>query len=151
METILAPPQIGFVTAEISVHTERAHEFIDITDEVTTCLANSHINNGLAVISSQHTTAAVIINEHEPELHKDLDRFLENLAPAAHDYAHNEAPCGPGEQPNGHSHCQALLLTTSVTLSFVAGALCLGRYQRLFLVELDCARPRRVTVAFLGS
>ena len=104
-----------------------------------------------AATLSQHTTAAIVVNEHEPELLKDLDAFLGEVAPEHHTYAHNAVPCGPGEGPNGHAHCQALLLNTSATLPIVNGSPMLGRYQRIFLVELDHARPRRVTVALLGA
>jgi thiamine phosphate synthase YjbQ (UPF0047 family) len=44
-----------------------------------------------------------------------------------------------------------LLLQTSVTVPLVDGTLCLGRWQRIFLVELDCARPREAAVTILGT
>jgi secondary thiamine-phosphate synthase enzyme len=151
MESVAAEPQSAFVASRIAIQTQHAREFVDITDQVLRRVEASGIAHGFAVIASQHTTAAVVINEHEPELLKDMDRFLTELAPPGHDYAHNAAPCGPGEQPNGHAHCQALLLNASLTIPIVAGDLALGRYQRIFLVELDCSRPRQVTVALLGA
>jgi len=102
-------------------------------------------------VTSQHTTASIVVNEHEPELLKDLSRLLGEIAPAASTYAHNGVPCGPNESANGHSHCQALLLSTSASIPITGGTLALGRYQRIFLVELDCPRPRRVTVMLLGT
>lgn len=150
MEAVVASVA-GFTSAQIRVQTQRPREFVDITDEVEQIIADSGIRDGLVVVTSMHTTAAIAVNEHEPELFKDLDRFLNELAPSNGSYAHNSAPCGPGEHPNGHAHCQALLLSASTTIPVVDRCPVLGRYQRVFLIELDHARPRRVTVAVLGS
>lgn len=150
METPVVTPQAGFQSYRISIHTHRAPEFVDITDEVAEQIRSSGFRHGLAVIASQHTTAAIVINEHEPELLKDLSRLLTRLAPEEHDYSHNGVPCGPLELPNGHAHCRALLLPSSVSIPIVDGSPVLGRYQRIFLVELDCARPREVSVVLLG-
>jgi secondary thiamine-phosphate synthase enzyme len=151
METTVMPRQACFHSFAISLRTQHARQFIDITDDILDRLQDSGIENGLAVVTSQHTTASIVVNEHEPELLKDLNGFLQRLAPEAGHYDHNAAPCGPEEQPNGHSHCQALLLNTSASFPIADGQAVLGRYQRVFLVELDCARPRTVRVAFLGA
>jgi secondary thiamine-phosphate synthase enzyme len=140
-----------FQSFTISIKTERARQFIDLTDEILDALADSGIRQGMAVVASQHTTASIAVNEHEPELLKDLDLFLSAVAPEEHHYQHNAVPCEPGEHPNGHAHCQALLLNTSATIPIVDGRPLLGRYQRIFLVELDCSRPRKVTVCLLGT
>jgi secondary thiamine-phosphate synthase enzyme len=112
---------------------------------------DSRFRCGLAVVSTLHTTAALVVNEHEPELLKDLDGFLARLAPESGIYGHNGVPHGVGEQPNGHAHCQALLLNASISLPIVGGRLMLGRYQRVFLVELDFSRPRSIAVTLLGA
>lgn len=150
MELVATAPQVGFLTARLTMQTSRARQFIDLTDRVLGHIQAAGINNGLAVVASQHTTAAVLINEHEPELLKDLDAMLTEMAPEDRPYAHNEVPCVDGQKPNGHAHCQALLLCSSATIPIVNGKAVLGRYQRIFLVELDCARLRTVTVTVLG-
>lgn len=151
MDSVMARPSGMFVSLTIPVQTQHARQFIDITQKIMAETAASGIANGLVVVSSQHTTAAIVVNEHEPELHKDLDRLLAGLAPEEAEYAHNAVPCLQGERENGHAHCQALLLPSSVSLPLIAGELALGRYQRVFLVELDHARPRRVVITILGS
>jgi len=151
MESTLVAPRAGFHSHVLAMRTSYSRQFIDITDEVRTCIEQSSFSSGLAVIASRHTTAAIVINEHEPELLKDLDRMLVELAPPDGHYAHNGVPCGKGEQPNGHSHCQALLLSASASVPIAAGEPVLGRYQRVFLVELDGPRYREVTVALLGT
>jgi len=150
MDAIMASVA-GFTSSQIEIQTLYARQFVDITDEVEQIIAESGIRDGLAVVASQHTTAGITVNEHEPELFKDLDRFLDALAPSDDVYAHNSAPCGPDEHPNGHAHCQALLLSATASLPVIGGRAVLGRWQRVFLVELDHARPRCVTVAVLGA
>ncbi len=151
MEAPVAAPQGGFMAATISIDTQRSREFIDLTDQICDEIRRSGVRNGIAIVASQHTTAAIIVNEHEPELLKDLDAFLCRLAPIEHQYAHNAIPCPPTEQPNGHSHCQGLVLPTSTTIPIVDGRPMLGQYQRIFLVELDCPRPRKVAMTVMGN
>jgi len=58
----------------------------------------------------------------------------------------------PADEPrNGHAHCQHLLLGAGETLPVIDGRLGLGRWQRLFLVELCSAREREVVVQVLGA
>src|SRR5579872_748262 len=142
METPVATRQACFSSTTLSIETACHHEFVDITDRVIECVEEAAIRDGMVVVMSQHTTAGIAVNEHEPELLKDLDRFLNQLSPDNREYHHNAVPCGPGEHPNGHSHCQALLLNASASIPVVAGDVLLGRYQRIFLIELDRARPR---------
>jgi secondary thiamine-phosphate synthase enzyme len=151
MELPVASAPASFQSATIPVRTSHAREFIDITEAVLDELERSGITSGLAVVTSMHTTAAIVVNEHEPELLKDFYGFLTELAPEDAEYAHNEAPCGPDERPNAHAHCQALLLNTSASFPVIDGRICLGRYQRIFLDELDHSRARRVSVVILGS
>jgi secondary thiamine-phosphate synthase enzyme len=151
MDTPALAPSACFVAFHLRVNTTRPREFIDITPEVEYQVSESGVSDGLVVIASRHTTAAIVVNEHEPELLKDLDRMLGEIAPVDKDYFHNGVPCGKGEHPNGHAHCQALMMSSSASLPIVNGTLLLGRYQRIFLVELDGARTREVTIALLGQ
>ena len=133
----------------------RAPEFIDITDDVTALLENSGIREGSVLIYSRHTTAAIKINENEPLLLRDMAHFLQRVAPREADYKHNDfairtANMTDDECPNGHSHCQHLLLGASERIPICEGRLLLGRWQRVFLVELDRPRKREVIVQIQG-
>ena len=55
------------------------------------------------------------------------------------------------ERRNGHAHCRALVLPTSVCLNISGGRLVLGRWQRVFFVELDGARDREISVLVFGE
>ena len=134
---------------------ESAPEFIDITDEVKGILDRSSIQEGSVLIFSRHTTAAIEINEDEPLLLRDMTYFLERIAPREADYKHNDfvirtANMTDDECPNGHAHCQHLMLRTSETIPVSAGDLLLGRWQRIFLIELDRPREREVIVQVQG-
>ncbi len=133
----------------------RAPEFIDITDEVRSAVDASGIQDGTVTVFSRHTTAAVKINENEPLLLRDMARFLESVAPPEGEYRHNDfvirtANMTEDECPNGHSHCQHLLLSASETVPVVGGKPVLGRWQSVFLVELDRPREREVVIQVVG-
>jgi secondary thiamine-phosphate synthase enzyme len=132
-----------------------APEFIDITDEVAAAVEASGIQDGTVTVFSRHTTAAVKINENEPLLLRDMARFLETSAPREAEYRHNDfvirtANMTDDECPNGHSHCQHLMLSASETIPVMGGRLALGRWQSVFLVELDRPREREVVIQVLG-
>lgn len=136
--------------------TQTAPEFIDITDWVSQCVAQSKVNNGFAVVYSKHTTAAVKINENEPLLLQDMAKFLEKISPRNGDYQHNNfnirtVNMNPDESPNGHAHLQHLLLGTSETIPIINGEMQFGRYQSIFFIELDQPRHREVMVQVVGE
>jgi secondary thiamine-phosphate synthase enzyme len=110
---------------------------------------------GTATVFSRHTTAAVKINENEPLLLTDMCQRLSRIFPAEEYYRHNDwnirtHNITPDEAPNGHSHCQHLLLATSETIPVMEGQLGLGRWQSIFLIELDRPLKRTVTVVVSG-
>lgn len=141
----------------LHVESTTAPEFIDITDRVEESVRQSQIRNGIAVVFSKHTTAAITIQENEPLLLVDLASLLERLAPRNAHYRHNDfsvrtVHMHENECPNGHSHCQHLTLGSSETVPVVDGKLAFGRWQRVFMVELDerGVQPREVLVQILG-
>jgi secondary thiamine-phosphate synthase enzyme len=135
--------------------TEESPQFVDITDDVADAVYRSGVANGVAVIYSRHTTAAIKINESEPELIKDMGRFLCEIAPPNRDYFHNDfsvrtVNMEEDECPNAHSHCQHLMLSAGENIPIINGRLTLGRWQRIFLIELDRPKSRQVVVQTLG-
>jgi secondary thiamine-phosphate synthase enzyme len=140
----------------IHVTTTRSTEFIDLTDRIERLVADAGLRFGMVNIQTLHTTTAVIVNEHEPLLLTDFQRLLEAAAPADGRYHHDDMAVRrvnliEEERPNGHSHCRALLLPPSACLNITEGRLQLGRWQRVFLVELDGPRERSVSVLLFGE
>jgi secondary thiamine-phosphate synthase enzyme len=154
MQNVAASPTCRHTT--IRVHTEHPTQFIDLTSDLEAFVAASRIRTGLLNVQSLHTTAAVVVNEHEPLLLTDMALLLERLAPVDAVYRHDQITlrtvnCVLGEPPNGHSHCRALLLGSTAALNVVDGELQLGRWQRVFLVELDGPRTRDASLLLLGD
>ena len=138
------------------VKTTCAPEFIDITDWVAECVAESQIANGFVVVYSKHTTAAIKINENEPLLLDDMAGFLEKIFPRDHSYQHNNfeirtVNMNENESPNGHAHLQHLLMGTSETVPVMHGQMQCGTYQSIFFIELDHPRLREVLVQIVGE
>lgn len=149
--------KVGWDARLFSIKTEttRAPEFVDITDEVREFVRTTGTNAGFTVVFSRHTTAAIKVNEHEPLLLKDMERFLENISPRDAHYLHNDftirtVNMEEDECPNGHAHCQHLVMGTSEFIPVMGGELLLGKWQRIFLVELDRPREREVLVQVVG-
>jgi secondary thiamine-phosphate synthase enzyme len=144
-----------FCCEPVDIETTTAPEFVDITEEVVSVVAASGVHFGQAAVYSTHTTAAIKINENEPLLLQDMARALDRASPCNADYHHNDFSrrtdnMDEDECPNGHAHCQHLFLSTSETVPILEGSLALGQWQRIFLVELDRPKRRRVLVTVLG-
>lgn len=156
LHTETAPASSFIVHSEtFEFTTTHALEFIDITDAVRSLVEASNVAFGQVTAFSAHTTAAVVVNEHEPLLLNDMARVLSRAAPAGDYYEHNDfsirtVNMTEDECANGHAHCQHLFLGASETVPVHMGRLQLGRWQRLFLVELDHARQREVLVQVMG-
>ena len=156
LHTVGAPASQFISHAEtLGYTTDHALEFVDITADVSGVVERSGIVSGQVTVFSEHTTAAIIVNEHEPLLLNDMARVLSRIAPAGDYYAHNDfsirtVNMNEDECANGHAHCQHLFLGTSELIPIHDAEIRLGRWQRCFLVELDHARRREVFVQAFG-
>lgn len=143
-------------TLEVDVRDASMPEFVDITDEVEDLVAKSEVRNGIAVVFSTHTTAGIVIQENEPLLLQDMKTAIERFSPRNTHYRHNDfevrtVHMHEDECPNGHSHCQHLLLGTSESIPLIDGDLTLGEFQRIFMVELDDQKDfRQILVQVIG-
>jgi len=140
----------------LSLTTNATLDFIDVTDKVKKVIKEKGIKDGIINVQSMHTTMAVIIQEAEPLLLGDLKKTLEKVAPRTMEYMHDNfeirtVNMNPNEPINGHSHCKAVFLTPGVFLNIVKSKLQLGQWQRIFAVELDDSRPRRIALQIIGK
>jgi secondary thiamine-phosphate synthase enzyme len=134
------------LTKYLTFHTEKRREYINITDEVASAVAESAIKEGLALVSAMHITAAVYVNDAEEGLIEDIDEWLEELAPARPDYRHHLT----GED-NGDAHLKNLLIHHQVLLPITNGRLDLGTWQQVYYAEFDGQRRKRVIVKIIGE
>jgi secondary thiamine-phosphate synthase enzyme len=100
----------------------------------------------MVLVSAMHITAGIYVNDDEPGLIEDIDKWLEAVAPQRQDYRHHQT----GED-NGDSHLKALLVHHQVILPITRGTLDLGPWQRVFYAEFDGQRKKRVLVKVMGE
>ena len=142
-----------------SFATTRCMEFRDVTDDVVDTVERSGVENGMALVYSPHTTCAIVINESESGFIRDFEELVQGLVPEDRSYFHDDMGLrtenlddDDHDVPNGHAHCkQGLIASASQTIPVVNGQLQLGRWQRVFFLELDRARDRRVLIQVLGE
>ncbi|MDR2501346.1 MAG: secondary thiamine-phosphate synthase enzyme YjbQ [Treponema sp.] len=134
-------------TKELWFNTKEPREFINITPDVEKLLQESGIQEGICLVNAMHITASVFINDDEPGLHQDFDRWLEKLAPrepvAA--YQHNR-----GEE-NADAHLKRQIMGREAVAAVTGGRLHFGPWEQLFYGEFDGRRRKRVLVKIIGE
>ena len=133
-------------TEYLTFNTKKHREYVHITPQVEAAVQHSGVREGMVLVSAMHITAGVYVNDDEPGLIRDIDDWLEKLAPFREDYRHHQT----GED-NGDSHLKAILVHHQVLLPITAGKLDLGTWQRVFYAEFDGQRPKRVIVKVIGE
>ena len=133
-------------TEYLTFNTKKHREYVHITPQVEAAVQRSGVREGIALVSAMHITAGVYVNDNEPGLIRDIDEWLEALAPFRQDYRHHQT----GED-NGDSHLKAILVHHQVLVPITAGKLDLGTWQRVFYAEFDGQRPKRVIVKVMGE
>lgn len=109
---------------------------------------------GLLHVFTAHTTCAVKIIEGEILLLADINNFLERLVPKSGNYMHDKIEIRDvpiNERINAFSHLRQIMLPTSECIPVHDGKLQLGKWQSVFLVELDPIRERDVIVTYISS
>ena len=136
----------------LMLRTEARLQMVDITDPVAAAVGRARLSDGVTSVFCPHTSCGLAVTEDEQGHHADLAAVLEELAPEGRAWAHDDLAVRwqnlePDGRRNGWSHIRGLLATSpSLVLPVLDGALGLGRWQRLFLVELDGPRPTRTVV-----
>lgn len=128
---------------DITVRTDDRYQLVSITADVRRAVEEAGVEDGLCVISSSHTTAAVTVNE---DYDRDVPRDLAAACRAFLDVLDVNFEHAEG---NSDSHLLTSLFGQSQTLLVRGGALDLGRWQGIFLAEFDGPRSRTVRVAVL--
>ena len=128
------------------IPTRRA--FINITSDVEAALRESEIQEGFCLVNAMHITASVFVNDDEAGLHRDYERWLEELAPhePISQYDHNLT----GED-NGDAHLKRQIMGRSVTVAITEGRLDFGPWEQIFYGEFDGRRKKRVLVKIIGE
>ncbi len=133
-------------TANIRLTTTRKTEEVKITDQVEAIVEESRIKEGLVLVSTGHTTAAIHLNNEDRALEEDFHLFLNELVPNRAEYKHNRGDYGR----NADAHFKSLLVGTGLTLPLTRGRIGLGQWQALYFSEFDGPRNRLISVKVMG-
>ena len=135
-------------TVRLPVSTSGQGDAHDITAKAAAALKESGLRSGVMTVFITGSTAAVTTIEFEPGAVSDFNRLFEQLAPRHAEYRHHLR----WGDDNGSSHVRAALLGPSLTIPFVDGALTLGTWQQIMVIEFDTsARRREILVQMIGE
>jgi len=134
-------------TAQLTVQTP-GEGFTDITREVAQFVEQSGGRDGALFVYLRHTSASLAIQENaDPDVQTDLVTALRRLAPEDAPWVHDTE--GPDDMP---AHVKAMLTGVSLHIPVRRGALALGTWQGIYLIE-HRSRPHRreIVLQFIGS
>ncbi len=140
---------MAVATVPLTIRMAGSAEIENITKSVADAVATSRLHAGIVTVFVKHTTASVMIIEDEPGIRADTKTFWDRVVPPDPRWRHNTV--NPGED-NGHSHLRGQLQGPSVTIPFSGGALLMGTWQQIVLVDFDTRpRVRELIVQVLGE
>ena len=151
----MQPTQI-WSTRHFEVCAESRLGFVDLTSPLEEAIRQAGLSDGLCIAFCRHTTCGLLINEWEDGAQEDLIKRLQVLVPENGYFAHDDLGrrtqnLVPDERANGRAHVlQMLIGGNSQTIPVAGGRPLLGRWQRLFLLELDEPKPREIVFQTIG-
>lgn len=121
--------------------------YVNITPQVQACINESGVKEGLVLVNAMNITASVFVNDDEPGLHHDFEKWLETLAPEKphSQYKHN------GYEDNADAHLKRQLMGREVVAAITGGKLDFGTWEQIFYGEYDGKRQKRVLVKIIGE
>ena len=142
------PSVITIETKKITETTAGFCDIIDLTAKLKECIQQTAIRAGMATLFVSGSTAALTTIEHEPGLIQDLKEFVERIIPSDRRYGHDDR----WGDDNGFSHLRAALFGPSLAIPIVNGALSLGTWQQVILLDFDNRpRTREIIVQLIGE
>lgn len=132
---------------ELWFEIQRRRELVNITPQVEAALAESGIREGICLVNAMHISASVFVNDDEPGLHSDFEKWLERLAPEKPhgQYAHNRG------DDNADAHLKRTIMGREAVIAVTGGKLDFGPWEQVFYGEFDGMRRKRVLVKIIGE
>jgi secondary thiamine-phosphate synthase enzyme len=132
---------------ELWFNTPHRRDFINITGDVSQCVVESGVREGMCLVNAMHITASVFINDDESGLHQDFETWLERLAPEKpySQYRHNNG------EDNADAHLKRTIMGREVVVAITGGKLDFGPWEQIFYGEFDGIRKKRVLVKIIGE
>ena len=134
------------INEKFSVNTHGFTDIIDITQKVKDAVYSHSLQNAVVHVYVAGSTVSITNIEFEPGLLVDLPEALEKIAPSESVYHHDET----WHDGNGYSHVRASIIGNNTIVPLIDGALQLGQWQQIVLIDFDNkARTRTVYVQIL--
>ena len=132
---------------ELFFHMPTRRGLVNITPQVEEALRESGIREGLVLVNAMNITASVFINDDEPGLHQDFEKWLEGLAPEKpySQYRHN------GFEDNADAHLKRTVMGREVVVAVTGGRMDFGTWEQIFYFEFDGKRDKRALIKIIGE
>ena len=132
---------------ELWFNIPQRRKIVNITREVQAAIDESGVKEGLVLVNAMNITASVFINDDEPGLHNDYERWLEKLAPEKpySQYDHN------GFEDNADAHLKRSVMGREVVCAITGGQLDFGTWEQIFYYELDGKRRKHALIKIIGE
>ncbi|MBI5888013.1 MAG: YjbQ family protein [Deltaproteobacteria bacterium] len=134
-------------TSVVRIKTTGKTEEVNISPQVEAVVLESGVYDGMALVSTGHTTASVHLNNADRNLGEDLHDLLTELVPNKPAYRHNKGEYGR----NADAHLKSLIVGHSVTIPVTKGRLSLGQWQAIYFSDFDGPRARLISVKVMGA
>ena len=120
---------------------------VNITRDVQSAIDESGVKEGLVLVNAMNITASVFINDDEPGLHSDYERWLEKLAPEKpySQQSHN------GYEDNADAHLKRTIMGREVVCAITDGRLDFGTWEQIFYYEMDGMRRKHALIKIIGE
>ena len=120
---------------------------VNITRDVQSAIDESGVKEGLVLVNAMNITASVFINDDEPGLHSDYEKWLEKLAPEKpySQYSHN------GYEDNADAHLKRTIMGREVVCAITDGKLDFGTWEQIFYYEMDGMRRKHALIKIIGE
>ena len=135
-----------YFTEHVWFNTPKRIEFINVTSKVEECVRKSGVKEGLVLVNAMHITASVYVNDNEPGLISDYQRWLHELVDTSKSYKRNLT----GED-NAYSHLMRTIMGREVVVAITNGKLDFGPWEQIFYAEFDGQRKKRMIVKVIGE
>ncbi len=131
------------ITEKFNINTHGFTDIIDITQKVKNAVYKHTLHSAVVHVYVAGSTVSVTNIEFEPGLLVDLPEVLEKIAPSDGEYHHDNT----WHDGNGYAHVRASIIGNGTTVPLIDGALQLGQWQQIVLIDFDNkARTRTVYV-----
>lgn len=131
------------INDRFSVNTKGNTDIVDITQQVKHIVYSHSLQNAVVHVYVAGSTVSITNIEYEPGLLIDLPEALNKIAPIEKDYHHDET----WHDGNGYAHVRASIVGNSTMVPLIDGALQLGQWQQIVLIDFDNkARTRTIYV-----